>query len=92
MQGMPDADFDFSFKNFFSPLTNTKAITIISVVGFIIYANMLFNGFVWDDKTYVLTSVTSYGFNITKLFGSNVFNSFGYYRPIPAIVVLLRYI
>ncbi|MGH7203702.1 MAG: hypothetical protein ACREHC_04640 [Candidatus Levyibacteriota bacterium] len=40
---------EFSFKSLFVPLTATKAITLIIFVGFIVYFNVLFNGFAWDD-------------------------------------------
>lgn len=74
----------FDFKAIFVPLTNVKALSIIIIVGFIVYGNMLFNGFVWDDKTYVVPSAKEYGLNLYQLFAHNPFNSFGYYRPIPA--------
>ena len=40
---------DFSFKNYFVPLTTLKAIHFIILIGLIIYFNSLFNGFVGDD-------------------------------------------
>jgi hypothetical protein len=44
-----EVEEEFSFKNYFVPLTNAKALTWIIIIGFIVYANILFNGFVWDD-------------------------------------------
>ena len=37
MQGLPESDLDYSFKNLFIPLTNKKAIIWISIIGFIVY-------------------------------------------------------
>ena len=51
---MHEREQAFSLKNLFVPLTTLKAIHIIVIVGFIVYANMLFNGFVWDDKIYII--------------------------------------
>ena len=84
MQGLLEADF--SFKDFFSPLTTTKAVTIIIIVGIIVYANMLFNGFVWDDINYIIDNPQIYSFNIPHLlFDTGGYVSNGFYRPLPAL-------
>ena len=41
---------EFDIKKIFIPFTTTKAIHWIIIIGLIVYANMLFNGFVWDDE------------------------------------------
>src|SRR5258708_18251362 len=89
MQGLHDTDF--SIKFFFVPLTTAKAITWIVIIGIIVYANMLFNGFVWDDKTFILTNSDIHSINISFLFGSNSFNSLGQYRPVPAFYFATLY-
>lgn len=86
-----EEDQEFSFKNLFVPLTTFKAIHIIVIVGFIVYGNMLFNGFVWDDKAFVLPAASSSGLNIFSFFGQNVFNSLGQYRPIDALYFSILY-
>ncbi len=48
----------FSFKSLFIPLTTLKAINWIIVIGLIVFANMLFNSFVADDITLILTNPT----------------------------------
>ena len=50
-----------------------------------VYFRILFNGFVWDDTTYILGNRELQGFNLVTLIGPNMFNSSGYFRPIPAI-------
>lgn len=82
---------DFSFKQFFTPLTTKKAILIIAVVSFIVFFDMLFNGFVWDDKTYIIWNNEVHTFNILKLIGLNTFNVGGQYRPFPAIYFAVLY-
>ena len=46
---------------------------------------MLFNGFVWDDIIFIVSNPNAHSFNVIDSFTSNLFNSFGYYRPIPAL-------
>lgn len=75
---------NFSFKKLFVPLTTAKAITIIIILGFIVYGNMLFNNFVWDDN-FILNLSTFKTLNFFYLFGVNDINSFGYYRPLSAV-------
>jgi tetratricopeptide (TPR) repeat protein len=82
---------EFSLKNYFVPVTTSKAINWIILIGLIVYANMLFNGFVWDDLTYVLYNSQVHTFNISTLIGSSLFNSAGQYRPLPALYFTLMY-
>lgn len=51
---MIENEGDFSFRQFFSPLNTKKAILWIIVIGFIVYANALSGGFVWDDEPQIL--------------------------------------
>lgn len=83
---------NFSFKGLFLPFTNAKAIIIITVVGFIVYANSLFNGFVWDDLGYIVYNTEINAINLPSLFGKSMFNSFGYYRPLSATYFSLLYL
>ena len=55
---------------------------IIIGIGIIVYFNMLLNGFVWDDLIYVINSPQTHSLNPFSLFGMNVFNNAGQYRPL----------
>jgi tetratricopeptide (TPR) repeat protein len=82
---MQKPEQQLTFKSLFLPFTTKKAIVIIFIVGFVVYFNSLFNGFVWDDLTYILNNPEIKNFNLLTLIGPNMFNSSGYFRPIPAI-------
>ncbi len=88
---MQDQRQDFSLKHLFVPLTTLKAIHIIVIVGFIVYFNMLFNGFVWDDIAFISNNPLVHAINIPLLFGVNDFNYGSYYRPIPAVYFAILY-
>ncbi len=80
-----------SLRSIFSPLTNIKVIIITSIVGFIVFGNMLFNDFVWDDKTFIISNPGVHSVNIPYLFSINLFNDTVYYRPIPALYSAILY-
>ena len=86
-----EQDSSFDFKQFFSPLTKSKAILIIVILGFFVYFNSLFNGFVWDDNDFIIKNPEVHQLNIVKLLSPNMFNSGPFYRPIPAIYFATLY-
>jgi len=53
---MEKSEEQFTFKSFFIPLTTLKAIHWIVIVGLVAFFNMLFNGFVFDDFTYIVNN------------------------------------
>src|SRR3989339_4373 len=82
---MTKQENDFSFTDLFWPLTNKKVVGILIAVGFIVHYHVLFNGFVWDDLTYIIGNPELKNFNLVTLVGPNMFNSSGYFRPLPAV-------
>jgi tetratricopeptide (TPR) repeat protein len=85
---------EFSFKNLFVSLTTLKAIHWIIFIGIIVYANMLFNGFVWDDINYIINNPQIHTLSISTLFNSfreSLFNTGGQYRPFTAIYFLISH-
>lgn len=88
MQDLPE-DFDFSFKDIFSPFTTRKAIIWIVVVGLVVYFNMLYNGFVWDDNPQIVNNplVHSLG-NFTLIFLNH---SDTYYRPFSDLIYTILF-
>ncbi len=79
---------EFSLKQFFVPLTTLKAIHIIVIVGFIVFGNVLFNGFVADDFGQIVTNNSIHSAaNIPTFFTTSTFNqgngiSGDYYKPL----------
>ncbi len=68
-----------------------KYLLTIICLGLISFFNMLFNGFVWDDKGYILLNPEVHSLNLLVLFGKNMFNGFGYFRPFPATYFAILY-
>jgi hypothetical protein len=65
-------------------------LTIIAI-GFFVYFNTFFNGFVWDDNSYIIGNVQIHSFNLPLFFGKNLFNTVGQYRPIPVLYFFSLY-
>lgn len=88
-------DLSFNFKQYFVPLTTVKAIRIIIILGIIVFINSLFNGFVLDDKIYIISNPSEHSINLAESFlsTSNLFNFIkgGQYRPLPALYFSLLY-
>jgi len=92
MNKSEEREEEFSFSRPFIPLTKTKAITWIVIIGFIVYFNSLFNSFVGDDLIYIINNASSHTINISHAFGTSIFNTQGQYRPIPALYFSILYI
>lgn len=82
---------EFSLKGLFTPLTTSKAIHWIVLIGLIVFCNMFFNGFVWDDQVYILYNPEIHTFNIQNIVGESYFNSNGQYRPFVALYFTALY-
>jgi protein O-mannosyl-transferase len=87
---MIDHERDITFKNLFIPFTSRKAFAIITIIGFIIFFNGFFNGFVGDDPPLTTENPTVQSLNNLPAFftGSTFYNGAGqklsgfFYRPI----------
>jgi tetratricopeptide (TPR) repeat protein len=97
MQGLPGEDF--SFKNPFLPFTSSKAIIALIIVGFIVFGNMLFNSFIYDDNGQIITNPLVHSLsNIHYFFQGGSFYDPGsghiygiYYRPMLSTIFTLIY-
>jgi tetratricopeptide (TPR) repeat protein len=75
------------------------SIFLIVVLGFVLYFNSFFNGFVWDDEEQVVLNTNVHSIaNIPSLFTQATFNSGGaakmgglYYRPLMTTAFTLIY-
>lgn len=79
---------EFSFTRLFVPLTQFKTLTIIFLVGIIVYFTSLFNQFAYDDLA-ILQFPTFRTLDILFLFGPNDINTAGYYRPLSGLYFTL---
>jgi hypothetical protein len=76
-----------------------KLILILIVIGFLVYFNSLFNGFVWDDEEQIINNEKVHSItNIPQFFQESTFNSGGsislngtYYRPLMMTVFSIIY-
>jgi hypothetical protein len=82
---MENHEEEVTFTKLFVPLTRKKAIVFTVILGAVVYLQIFFNGFVWDDVSYIIGNPEIEKFNLLTLFGPNMFNSSGYFRPIPAV-------
>lgn len=86
-------------RKFLKKLTTKQAIVIIVSVGFIVYFNSLFNGFVWDDEEQIVNNsvIHSLG-NFSQIFSGATFNTGGtatlsgwFFRPLITLWFMLGY-
>lgn len=84
-----EEDEEFSFKKYFIPLTNAKAVTWIIIIGLIVYFNVFLNGFVGDDFAEIVNNYNVHSFlNIPSFFSGGLFYNGGdlltgdFYRPL----------
>jgi protein O-mannosyl-transferase len=76
---------EVTFKGLFSPLTTKKAIIFIIIIGFIVFFNMLPNGFVLEDNAMVVRNLDIRSiFSIPNLFIHPIsgVETITYYRPV----------
>ena len=84
-----EGDQDFSIKSLFVPFTAVKAVHFIIIIGFVVFCNSFFNGFVIDDAGQIVSNPNINTLaTIPKLFfdQSTLQMSSNYYRPLPGSV------
>lgn len=88
---MLEEEPQFSIKSFFVPFTTSKAIHFLVIIGFLVFGNMLFNDFVWDDLSYIIFNPDVHTFNLVHLFQANGFNTVSQYRALAAVYFAILY-
>ena len=84
---------EFSIKQYFIPFTNTKAISFIILIGFLVFFNMLLNNFVWDDRTFIQFNPDMRHLDLLYLLKANMFNNVnaGQYRFFVALYFVTQH-
>ena len=77
---MKNEEQPLTFKSLFVPFTNKKAVTLMIIIGLIVFSNGLLNGFVGDDQGQIIDNsfVHSIG-NIPIFFQSSTFFNGNYH-------------
>lgn len=85
-----------SFYNFFTPLTNKKIIIFLFIIGVVVFFNMLFNDFVWDDAGQIVTNNYVHSLaNIPLFFFGNIHTVYSigkFFRPLMFTGFTLTYV
>ncbi len=82
-----------SFEKLFLPFTNKKAILWIIIIGFIVYANAMFNPFIADDQSQIVENPIIHSIiNFPYFFTGGSFNAGGgaagiYYKPLFSLML-----
>lgn len=63
----------------------THPLALFTLIGFFVYANILFNNFVWLDYSYIIANPQLQTVNIANLFRGSALTATGYYRPVSAV-------
>jgi hypothetical protein len=90
---------EFSFTQFFSPLTTSKAIHMIIIIGLLVFFNSLLNPFVYDDDLQIVSNPLVHSLtNFHYFFMGGTFFDAGtnqivsvFYRPILSTFFTLIY-
>ena len=85
---MNNKEPELTLKSLFLPLTTKKIIVFIFIIGFVVFFNSLFNGFVGDDSGQIVNNSSIFSLaNIPNFFHISTFNlgngiSGMYYKPL----------
>jgi len=80
-------------------LSSGKLIFIICLVGFFVWANVLFNGFVWDDEEEIVNNKIIHNWsNLSQIISGGTFNTGGtgalsgwFFRPARTLTLMINY-
>lgn len=79
-------------------LTPKKTICLIAIFGFLVYANSLFNGFVWDDEEQIVNNAIIQNlYNWPQIFSGATFSTGGaglsgwFFRPFLTLYYMLNF-
>jgi hypothetical protein len=84
----------FSLKHYFVPLTTSKAIHFIIIIGIIVFFNSLFNSFLFDDQALILQNLSVHSLSgIPNIFQGTIQSVYtnDYYRPVVLTFYALLY-
>ncbi|MGH7203052.1 MAG: glycosyltransferase family 39 protein, partial [Candidatus Levyibacteriota bacterium] len=95
----PQEEKELNFRDLFIPLTNTKVIWFIIIIGLIVFGNGLFNSFVGDDMLQIIENPVIHSITHLPTFfsGGTFYNGGGqklggaFYRPITATLYSMTY-
>jgi len=79
--------------HFFKKNKDIATFCLFVIMGLIVFGNMLFNQYVWDDISYIVQNLDVHTISISKSFGPSYFNepNVGYYRPLAALYFSIVY-
>ena len=82
---------DIELKKIFLPLTYKKTFWIYVTIALLVFFNMLFNKFVWDDRAFIEFNPDVLRIDIPYLLGANMFNNVdaGHYRFLPGLYLTI---
>lgn len=79
-------------------ITNKKVVTVLFLVGFLVYGNSITNGFVWDDEEQIVNNVIIHDLgNIGQIFSGATFSTGGaglsgyFFRPLITLTFMINY-
>lgn len=79
--------------------TKPQVIFFIILVGFVVYLNSLFNGFVWDDEEEIINNQIVHSLrNVSQIVSGGTFNTGGtgalsgwFFRPVRTLTIMVNY-
>lgn len=86
-----EEESQFNLKSLFVPFTTSKAIYLIIIIGILVFGNILFNGFIWEDTSLIIQNPAGHSFNIFSPQNTFNYEGSGQFRPVSALVSAVLY-